>query len=288
MYELSISKVVFCPIFFGVTTLFSMVTCMSPSDAVAQTPEFKIETSLYSGDNKQPFSQNITLFSQGLVFDFTTDGSSPPNILETKIYDSREKQVALLNHQTETQLELSDTRLLQMVDGLRRDISQKPDLKFLVEETFTETEETSLSQVRLSSPTIDYRAVGKRPDDTRRLVIYSEFLDTFARLNASHPGSFPPFARLRLNESIKKHGWIATEVEVKIQANAMLSRGVAMRSTHIVIDGLSDDDQQRIVKAKQQWLNYKKVDLLTFRGIKKPTVAESIRNKSGKDEKISR
>lgn len=288
MFVLSVSKIVFGPLLFGSSLFFLLVTCMSQSDAVAQTPDFKIETLLYSGDDKQPFSRNITLFSQGLVFDFTTDGNSPPNILETKIYESRERQVALLNHQQQTQLELSDTRLLQMVDGLRRDLSQKPDLKFLVEETFTETEETSLSQIRLSSPTIDYRAVGERPEDTRRLVIYAEFLDTFARLNASHPGSFPPFARLRLNESIKKHGWIATEVEVKIQANAMLARGAALKSTHTMIDGLSDDDQKRIVTAKQQWLTYKKVDLLTFRGIKKPTIAESIRNKTGKEKSVQR
>ncbi len=272
MSAMSFANKVFSPIFVIV-----IVSVMSQSNVAAQVPDFKIEAAIYSGDQKTPAAQNITLFSQGLIFDFKVDNATPPNIIETKIYDSRQKQVALLKHSNKTQLELSDTRLLQMVDGQRRDISQKPDYKFLIDETYTETHEPTISQLILSSPTIKYRVVGEYPKESSRLPLFNEFLDTFTRLSSSHPGSFPPFARLRLNESIKKLGWIPSEVEVTMQPNALMPRGINMKSTHTVINGLSDDDRKKITTAKQQWLVYKKVDLLTFHGIKKPSIADSLK-----------
>jgi hypothetical protein len=60
--------------------------------------EFKIETAIYAGDAKLPVAQNVTLFQNTLVVDLKTDFANPPNILETKVYDSRQKKVALLDH----------------------------------------------------------------------------------------------------------------------------------------------------------------------------------------------
>ena len=112
--------------------------------------EFKIETAIYGGDKKLPVAQNVTLFQNGLIVDLKLDFANPPNVVETKVYDSRQKTVALLDHTRNVRLEISDNRLLQMVDGLRRDISQKPDLQFLVDETFQETAEHENSRLFLT------------------------------------------------------------------------------------------------------------------------------------------
>ena len=235
------------------------------ANAVAQ--EFKIETAIYAGDQKLPVAQNVTLFQNDLIVDLKMDFANPPNIISTKVYDSRQKTVALLDHSRSVRLEISDNRLLQMVDGLRRDISQKEDLQFLVKEAFKESASLDASKIVLTSPTIQYQVEGKRPANTSYLKMHSEFLDIFTRLSASDPGGFPPFARMRLNESIKKMGWIPSTVEIDMGANALVPKGLKMKSTHTLIDGLSKKDMANIDAAKKQWVNYPLVNLLKFHGI---------------------
>ncbi len=236
--------------------------------------EFKIETLIYSGKEKQAVSRNLTLFQDTLVFDLKLDQATPPNVLETRIYDSRMRAVSLIDTKKKTQVKLTDHRLLQLVDSLRKDISENEKLSFLIQEKFTETKQASTDSVELISPTIRYRATGKRPADNSRLSIYNEFLDTFTRLNASHPAGFPPFARLKLNQSIKRMGWLPTKVEVEVQPNALIPNGLKMSSTHTVIDGLSAQDKERIKTARSNWLAFKQVDLLTYRGIQKTAAVE--------------
>ena len=199
--------------------------------------------------------------------DLKVDFANPPNVLETKIYDAQQKKVSLLDHERLIQVEISDNHLLQMVDGLRRDISQREELKFLVDESFTETQQLELSKLVLTSPTIRYEVKGSRPDDTTILEAHSEFLDIFTRLSASTPGGFPPFARLRLNQSIKQMGWIPSSVQIEISPNVLMPDGLKMRSTHVLIEGLSQNDTDKIEAAKKQWLSYARVNLLKFRGI---------------------
>ena len=251
----------------NLTLVASMLAICIGTTAMAQ--EFKIETAIYAGDSKVPVAQNVTLFQGDLVVDMKIDSATPPNIVDTKVYDSRQKLVALLDHTRKIRLEISDNRLLQMVEGLRRDISQKKNLQFLVDETFTESQELEASRIRLTSPSIRYLVEGQRPADTSYLKIHGEFLDIFSRLNASDPGGFPPFARLKLNQSIKKMGWIPAAVEIEMAPTALVTNGLKMKSTHILIDGLSKDDNTRIESAKNQWLSYQAVNLLEFRGIEK-------------------
>lgn len=234
-------------------------------NAVAQ--EFKIETAIFAGDQKLPVAQNVTLFQNDLIVDLKMDFANPPNIISTKVYDSRQKNVALLDHSRNVRLEISDNRLLQMVDGLRRDLSQKEDLQFLVNESFKESAMVDASKIVLTSPTIQYQVEGKRPANANFLKMHSEFLDIFTRLSASDPGGFPPFARMRLNESIKKMGWIPSSVEIVMGANTLVPRGLKMKSTHVLIDGLSKEDIATIETAKKQWVSYTAVNLLKFHGI---------------------
>lgn len=246
--------------------------CVS-ANSVGQ--EFKIETAIYAGDQKLPVAQNVTLFQNDLIVDLKMDFANPPNVISTKVYDSRQKTVALLDHSRSVRLEISDNRLLQMVDGLRRDISQKEDLQFLVNEAFKESASLDASKVVLTSPTIQYQVQGKRPANAGYLKMHSEFLDIFTRLSASDPGGFPPFARLRLNESIKKMGWIPTTVEIDMEANALVPKGLKMKSTHVLIDGLSKKDIAKIDSAKKQWVNYPLVSLLKFHGIEQTASASN-------------
>lgn len=260
--------------------LIATVCVVAISTAIASAPsacaqEFRIETMIYSGSDKEPLFQNVTLFQGNLVFDLKLDQATPPNVLETRIYNSRTRSVSLLDHNKKSQVELTDHRLLQLVESLRKEVSGNAELAFLTNEAFTETEDVTTNSIELSSTTFKYNVSGQRPPNASYLSIYAEFLDCFTRLNASHPGGFPPFARLRLNESIKKMGWIPTKVEIVMQPNTLIPNGVKMSSSHTLIDGLSEQDQTRIRTARGEWLAYPRVDLLTYRGVQKTAKAET-------------
>ncbi len=241
--------------------------------AIATAQDFKIETMIYAGDDKEPVSQNVTLFQGNLVFDLKLDQATPPHVLETRIYDSRLRAVSLLDLNRKVQVELTDHRLLQLVESLRKEVAENSELAFLVNEAFTETTDVTGNTVELSSSTFKYKISGQRPPNASYLTSYTDFLDTFTRLSASHPGGFPPFARLRLNEAIKKVGWLPSKVDLVMQPNALITKGLKMSSTHTLIDGLSTLDQERIRNARGEWLAFKRVDLLTFRGVNKTAAA---------------
>ena len=262
--------------FSSITILGLAVLAFMCANATVVGQEFKIETAIYAGDEKLPVAQNVTLFQNDLVVDLKTDFANPPNVIATKIYDARQKTVALLDHVRSIRLEVSDNRLLQMVDGLRRDISQKEDLQFLINESFKESASVDAGKIMLTSPTINYQVEGKRPKNGNYLRRHGEFLDIFTRLSASDPSGFPPFARLRLNESIKKMGWIPTSVSIQMKTNALMPRGLKMKSTHTLIDGLSKADITKIDAAKKQWVSYPAVGLLKFHGIERTASLDEV------------
>jgi hypothetical protein len=48
---------------------------------------FRIESQVYDESSKLPVSQNVTLFSQGLVYDFRMSNDAQPKPLEIVIYN---------------------------------------------------------------------------------------------------------------------------------------------------------------------------------------------------------
>ena len=70
-------------------------------------------------------------------------------------------------------------------------------------------------------------------------------------------------------------GWIPTTVEIDMEANALVPKGLNMKSTHVLIDGLSKKDIAKIDSAKKQWVNYPLVSLLKFHGIEQTASASN-------------
>ena len=119
--------------------------------------------------------------------------------------------------------------------------------------------------------------MGKQPKDVTVLPIYLSFLDNFTQLIATDPHKIPPFPRLRLNESIRKLGWIPSEVHVSIAANSLTSQPINATSKHVMIPELSNKDRDRISQAKSYWMHYKSVDLATYRGFKQTMMDRLVR-----------
>lgn len=232
--------------------------------------DFRIETQIYLGADQQPVSQNLTLFTGGMVYDFEMSNDAKPKPLEIVIYNSHDKAFVLIDMERGIRLELSQLQLIKMVEGLRQQTAQNDLTRFLVDDHFDEEVDFSSRIVSLRNDNIEYWYKGLKLADDTILPAYFEFLDQYTRLNASDPTKLPPFPRLRLNQSIKKYGWIPNEVKVTLHENELIKTRIEIRSEHSLILSLSDADKERIKGAKAKWMSSKAVDLATYRGLKKP------------------
>lgn len=229
--------------------------------------EFRIESQIYIDSSKLPVSQNVTLFSQRIVYDFQMSNEAQPKPIETVIFDAKRRLMVLLDREREIRLELPEIRLMNILESVRKDTLNETRSSFLVNESFKEDNDWATGWVTLESPSITYRYKGAHPKQAEILPAYFDSLDNFTRLLATDPTKVPPFSRMKLNSSIRKVGWMPSEIQVSVKPNALFKQGLEAKSTHTVVNHLSKKDHQRIAEAKLQWLNFKSVDLNEYRNL---------------------
>lgn len=249
---------------------FGIMLCLSLSAATIaqiQTPQFRIESQVYSGDSPAPVSENVTLFDNGIVYDFQMSGNANATPSEIVIFDERKRELTLMDVNRKIAWTVADLRLLKMVDQLRREAVNNDRASFLVNEPFTETDDWSSDHVLLESNSFQYKLTGKRPANESILPRYNEFLDQFTRLSASDPKRLPPFPRLMLNKTIKNHGWIPTEVQVQVKPNSFFKEAFSATSKHVLVMSLSEADRERIKFARKCWMEFESSNLVEYRQI---------------------
>ena len=226
--------------------------------------QFRFETQIYLDGETEAASENTTLFADGLVFDIQSKGSQTH---EVAILDPHRRQIFLLDRFREVKLQLDEIHLIKMADSLRKQTATNKAAGFLINDRFEEHVDYNTGTATLTSPIIKYTVRGRRPSDVRMLPQYNQFADYFTRMKFSDPQAFPPFPRLRLNETLSKLGWIPTEVVIDIGENMLFKQGLKATSKHTLVPNLSDKDLATITRLKAQWLNFKLVSLDDYRGL---------------------
>lgn len=222
--------------------------------------DFRIETDVFIGTEKDPAVENLTLFTEGKVYDFLLSGSR-----EITLYDPARGQFRLLDTERKLQSSVSTQHLLEKVEALEGAIAmgKDPFLKAIVKPAFEtkveEFEESGESRVRitLTSKEIIYKVVGQRPEHAEAVHAYRQFGDFFARFNAVRPGGLPPGARLELNQVLAERGLVPIEIErTDIAPGQKLER----RSRHLINWILSKQDLAKITAAGNHLAEFKAVD----------------------------
>ena len=268
---------------FGLLLAIVLANSVTGFSAQCAGQEFRIESQIYVGSSKLPVSQNVTLFSERIAYDFQMSDEAQPKPIETVIFDATRRLMVLLDAKREVRLEIPEIRLLKILETVRQDTLKETRSSFLVEENFKEDNDWATGWVTLESPSIVYRYKGSHPKHAEILPPYFDFLDNATRLLATDPTKIPPFARLKLNNSIRRVGWMPSEVQISVRPNALFKNGLEAKSTHTVVNQLSKIDRQRIAEAKLQWLNFKSVDLSEYRNLpeqpQEPGKLEGLANK---------
>ena len=248
---------------------------------------FTLETKVFVAEDTKPASRNVTLFDGNAIYDLRmlaqVDKLTPLDaVQEIVIFDPLTHKTILLDMNREVKLELLDLRILKILESMRAATLSDDRSKFLVEETFTEEGHWDEGYVRLTSPTITYEYHGQQPEDTAKVPPYLSYLKENTRLAATNPRKLPPFAKMRLDESITKTGWIPTELKVSIEPNRIFPNGLEARSTQVVTDGISEAYQNQITIAKQNWLKFRLVSLAEYRQLPKTKLISRLKKGDSK------
>lgn len=230
--------------------------------------QFRIDSAMYIDGFTTPSSRNKTIFSDGLIFDFPTasNGSAPDEVL---VYDSHKKSTSLLDLKRQVQLTLLDVQIEKLLSGMREQMKTDDRSKSMLEQSFEEQIDLATNAATLvGSQNMTYRFFGQSPANPHVLPAYFEFLNAFTRAQASDPKKFPPFARMRLNDSIRVTGWFPERVEVKISPGEFFRQPFSAHTTHKLTMKLTARDLDEISLAKRNWAAFPKVSITEYRNIK--------------------
>jgi len=258
--------------------LTCIATAQQPTDAspAIAPPDFKIITKVIGTGSNQSISHNQTIFHSNIVCDVRYDPAAPTNPIEFTIYEPKNHKFILLDVRRKLRLELDTLQLLRIVDGMRKELESNPQTVHLASQDFQETFQAGKQQIVVANDFVSYSAIGQRPSDATLLPRYHDFLDQFTRLSSTNPNSFPPFARIRLNQSIKKYGLVPTVVSRSIKGNSG-NPPITASTRHQLVASLSNRDRELVESAKQYWTQFSRVDLAKYRGIAEVRSASDLR-----------
>lgn len=257
------------------TTIFAaFILLAAPAfaqDRATKSAELRVDTSLFVADQSTPVSQNVTLFTDGYVYDFGKT-SEKDAATEVTVYDVRTKTFTLLEDKRKVKFSISQSRLVQLTEAMRAETAQDPKLKIFATAEYTETADNASGWTTVNGGLVKYRFKGKPPRDIRIVDSYCDFLDQYTLLAVLDPRRMPPFPRLRLNQAIKKQRVIPSEIRLDIKPMPPMKNTISMKSKHTFVEHLSDSDKSRIESAKAKISEYKMVTLANYKGT--PTAEE--------------
>jgi hypothetical protein len=240
--------------------------------AVAVGQDFRVDTELFVAAEKEPALETLTIFSEGLVYDFVL--TEPKEVV---ILDIQRGRFSLLDETKQIRATLATQDLLDFTLSLEQHAAsaKNPLLVFAAKPQFTTTEKVqeqngqSLVELRLTGKPLEYVVLGQRPERPEAAKIYRHFADWYARLNATRPGNLPAGARLAVNEELGRRELLPREVTRIITPANPLARKSEVKSRHLVNWALSGEDRRRIERASDGLATFRAVSYDEYRGLER-------------------
>lgn len=181
---------------------------LSPASLVAQLPKpspFRVDTDIYLDDTKPPIKRTLTLFSEGVYYDFEETESG-----QITVVDPGRNRIILLNKNRKVKT-LLDTKQIQLTVANAR---VQADAKYasISKSEFVKTPYGKEEAV-VQNDFMEYRATTQQPSQPDMAQQYAEFADWSARLNAIYQPKLPPYLRLDLNRLIAERQVLPSEVK---------------------------------------------------------------------------
>ena len=219
--------------------------------------DFRIETKVFSGDETSPQFENVTISQRGIVYDFLGGPLLSDSIAEVTIYDPRGRHFTLLDVNRQVKTRIQEDALLQFVAEVKiRALQTGAALaREAAQPNFRAKFDQQLRQLSLTGDRYSYVAMAgsERFPNAQTSAEYFNFIDMYARLNATRVGAMPPQARLELNRQLAEHELLPASIERTIRSrNPLLGKSKVVRSEHAMVWRLLRQDQKWIDKAAKQ------------------------------------
>ena len=233
---------------------------------VAAPPSFRVDTDIFVGDSAKPVRQNITLFHQGVCFDFASDDS-----LTLMIVDTSQGRITLLDPNRRLKTSIETAELARLSAEARKEAQQSELAKVLAAATEVKVNEKT-GALEVGGPQFFYQASLQAPPDAEMARLYADFADWSARLSAIYPPHFPPYVRLALNRAITEKGMLPAELTRTIQQNGQTSQ---VRCRLHPSWQLNSDDQSKITSAQQMLAEFKEVSAKEYFSLRRSATGRS-------------
>ena len=233
-----------------------------------ETPTaFRVETDIYFEEGKQPVMQTLTLFSEGVYYDFDRVGQNSITVV-----DPAGRRIILVDRERNLQLRIGMDEMLSVEAQVQQQITPA-ELQRLVPKPDATKVIAAAMTIVVSSESMDYFAKCSKPTHLSAPLQYADFADWSARLNAFYSDRpLPPFARLALNREIAKQGYFPSEIQRKTHSRGKESVATSKMLTNWA---LSSDDLTRIEKVGAMLVEFQLVDAKTFFQKPAATTAQS-------------
>jgi hypothetical protein len=242
--------------------------------------EFRVDTEIFVGDEKEPVAETLTIFSGGRVYDFLLTRSQASSIQEVTIFEPARGQFTLLDPQRKLRCTVANQELLDYVLELNKAAIEErgslfaaaADPQFEIKEEKPD-DSAQPTRLTLSSKLVTYAATGKPAPHADASESFKLFADWYARLNATRGGNLPPGARLALNKELAARGLLPEEITRTTVEPGFAGRKLLVRSRHLFNWTLSGADRKRIEEAGGYLINFRPVGFGEFRTAppKRPT-----------------
>lgn len=237
----------------------TMLASVVPLEAAAQ--DFRIESWVFRGKEKDPISESLTLCKGGVVYDFAL-----PELNEITVFDPGHARFVLLDCTFRVKTILTTREVLDFVVNLKTSPNYAKQ-SFLFEPSYKESYDAETKWLTLAGKDnnpITYRAklLDPAPTDPDIPKEYRRFADWYSRFNAVYKGNLHTLARIPLNQAIANRGTVPEEVELVINGRVGKAE---VRSRHLFNWALSATDMKRIEKAGEGLSEFEEVSLEEFK-----------------------
>lgn len=192
--------------FLGVWGVINFACFASTAQQIA---DFRIETDVLTADSPQPIDQTVTIFKDGIAYDFSRE--TPHRIL---IVDSINNRIALLDSQRKVQTRLGLSELQGNMESARQQLLQSSGGPEKLQDAAESDYDAGSQMLSVGKRFMRYEAKLQKSQSPEVATQYSAFASASALVNAwqARGSTPPPFARLTLNDQLQRHQVIPTEI----------------------------------------------------------------------------
>ncbi len=251
------------------TTIIGLPVATEPSS------NFRVTTTIYSGNDKEASAEHLILFSDSLVYDL-------PQLDDTivSVFDPQRGRVILLNRATQVRTTISTDDLMKLTAQLRAAATDANKQERLGLSATTQpivnvaqqdvgTIDDSLASIgdslsdgyMIRYGDVQYEVLTQTPRTPSISRQYAQFADWALRLNVARRIGSAPFGRMTLNQQVAAVGKLPRITTLTIRRGLTSDR---FRSTHEVIEQLSESDRKTITEVGGMLAIYREVSFAEF------------------------